>query len=144
MKLRSRSLPLYAGLAAALFLSSRTLSQTPDSARWRVYLTVTDSIKQKSAQAAFGFHPRATLGLDDTLFGFNDHWYPSDSPWVKEFPSPPVGFFEELRINNVRQKFPDHGLLFFNIHPYTGPTMADTFIVSFNGDANSAGDSLVL
>ena len=131
-------------LAVVLLAPSSLFSQTPDSARYRIYLTVTDSVTRKSAKAALGFHPRATLGIDDTLFGFKDHWYESDSSWLVEYPSPPLGFFEELRINNVRQKFTDNGLLFGNIHAYTGPSMVDTFIVMFNGDANSVGDSLYL
>jgi hypothetical protein len=121
------------------------LSQVPDSARYRIYITVTDSVTGKTAKAALGFHPRATLGIDaDTLFGFRDHWYAGDSSWQHEYPSPPLGFFQEVRIQNVRQKFPDNGLLFGNIHPYTGPSMVDTFIVMFNGDQNGVGDSLYL
>ena len=106
---------------------------------------MTDSLTHKAAQASFGFHPRATLGLDTALmFGFRDHWDQADTPYMRELPSPPLGFFQELRFNNVRQKFNDNGLLFGNIHPYTGPAMVDTFIVSFNGDANFLGDSLYL
>src|SRR5260221_227344 len=121
------------------------VSQVPDSARYRFYITVTDSVTGKTAKAALGFHPRATLGIDpDTLFGFQDHWNLSDSSWQHEYPSPPLGFFQEVRIQNVRQKFLDNGLLFGNIHPYTGPSMVDTFIVMFNGDQNSIGDSLYL
>jgi flagellar hook capping protein FlgD len=130
---------------AALSLPPLLFSQAPDSARYRIYLTVTDSVTGKSAKAALGFHPRATLAVDqDTLFGFTDHWYESDQPWMLEYPSPPLGFFEELRVNNVRQKFVDNGLLFGNIHAYTGPSMVDTFIITFNGDQNSIGDSLYL
>src|SRR5437867_2801071 len=145
MKFRSRLVLLQLCLAGGLLASAIALSQVPDSARWRVYLTATDSPTGKSAQAEFGFHPRATLGLDTAeMLGFTDHWYPTDTSHMRELPSPPLGFFQELRINNVRQKFPDHGLLFANIHPYTRPTMIDTFIVSWNGDANFIGDSLYL
>ncbi len=136
---------LAAGLLAGTLFPATGLSQVPDSARWRVYLTATDSVTRKSAKAAWGFHPRATLAIDpDTLFGFKDHWYESDSSYQSEYPSPPLGFFQELRINNIRQKFTDNGLLFGNIHGWSGPTMIDTFIVTWNGDANQLGDSLYL
>jgi hypothetical protein len=145
MNIRSLLNVVAACLAGGMILSLPARSQTPDSSKYRVYLTITDSLTRKSAKAAWGFHPNATLGIDsDTLFGFKDHWYESDSSWQVEYPSPPLGFFEELRINNYRKKFTDNGLLFGNIHPYTGPSMVDTFIVSFNGDANSVGDSLYL
>ena len=145
MKFRTHLILLAFFLVGGLSHPFTAVSQVPDSARWRVYLTITDSVTGKSAKAAFGFHPRATLGIEpDTLFGFKDHWYENDSSFHVEYPSPPLGFFEELRINNFRQKFSDNGLLFGNIHPYTGPTMVDTFIVGFTGDANSVGDSLYL
>ena len=145
MKFRSRQVFLALFLAGEMLLSGAARSQAPDSARWRVYLTVTDSLTHKPAQAAFGFHPRATLGIDTALmFGFKDHWTQEDTPYVREFPSPPLGFFQELRINNVRQKLNDNGTVFVNLHPYTGPSMVDTFIVSFNGDQNFLGDSLYL
>jgi SdrD B-like protein len=146
MKFRAPFVFLAFCLAGEMFFSSAAVSQAPpDSARWRVYLTVTDSLTHKPAQASFGFHPKATLGLDTALmFGFRDHWDQADTPYMRELPSPPLGFFQELRVNNVRQKFTDNGLLFGNIHPYTGPAMVDTFIVSFNGDANFLGDSLYL
>ncbi|HYQ86637.1 MAG TPA: hypothetical protein VES59_05280 [Bacteroidota bacterium] len=109
------------------------ISQNPDSVRYRIYLTVQDSVTNRQAQAALGFHPLATLGLD-TLSGFTDHWYESDPASLIEFPSPPAGnFFEELRINNVQQPFPQHGLLFGNIHPYPSPAQVDTFAISFSG-----------
>src|SRR5260221_3934371 len=139
---------LFLGFSTILncpLLSTAVHAQTTDSVRYRIYLTVTDSITGRTARPAFGFHPNATLGLDpDTLSGFADHWYESDPAWLLEYPSPPLGFFEELRINNVRQKFADNGLFLGNIHPYTGPSMVDTFIVTFNSDANNAGDSLYL
>ncbi len=131
-------LMFFVGARASLF------AQAPDSARYRFYITVTDSLTGKTAKASLGFHPRATLGIDDTLFGFKDHWYESDSSYQVEYPSPPRGFFQEVRIQNVRQKVGNDGLLFGNIHPYTGPSMVDTFIVVFNGDQNSVGDSLFL
>src|SRR5690242_2594181 len=134
-----------------LFLSFTTLlitleppailrSQTPDSARYRIYLTITDAITGQSAKAPFGFHPRAKLGLDtDTLRGFTDHWYINDPNSFREFNDPPFGLsFEDIRTNNVRQKFANPPFT-PNIHPYSGPSMIDTFIVLFNG-ASSPGD----
>ncbi|OLD80976.1 MAG: hypothetical protein AUI33_01415 [Ignavibacteria bacterium 13_1_40CM_2_61_4] len=135
----SERIALRSGLwiASFVFVISACLptpasSQNPDSVRYRIYLTVRDSVTKRQALAALGFHPLATLGLD-TLSGFTDHWYESDSPSLIEYPSPPVGnFFEELRINNVQQPFPQHGLLFGNIHPYPGPSGIDTFAISFS------------
>jgi len=128
----------------ALVLPSSAASQNPDSVRFRIYLTVQDSVTKKKAKASLGFHPLATLGID-TLSGFTDHWYEHDSPSVTEYLSPPVAnFFQELRINNVRQTFPEHGLLFGNIHPYPSPSPIDTFAISFSGDQNAVGDSLYL
>ena len=145
MNPRRMLLALVLAAVVAALRPSILLSQAPDSARYRIYLTVTDSVTGKTARAALGFHPRATIGIDsDTLRGFTDHWIESDGPSMVEYPSPPLGFFEELRVNNVQQKFTDNGLLFGNIHPYTGPSMVDTFIVTFNGDQNSVGDSLYL
>jgi hypothetical protein len=110
------------------------ISQNPDSVRFRIYISVQDSVTTKHAKAALGFHPLATLGLD-TLSGFTDHWYQGDSSRVIEYPSPPVGnFFEELRINNVSQPFPLHGLLFGNIHPFPSPSGVDTFAISFGSE----------
>ncbi len=117
-------------------------AQAPDSARWRFYIKLTDSVTGISSTAALGFHPRATLGIDDTLRGFTDHWTAADSAVVLEFPSPPLFFFEEIRINNGRQPLPNHGLIFNNIHPWTGPSMVDTFVVFMNGAQNHDGDSL--
>src|ERR1051326_5682096 len=145
MNPRRMLLALVLAAVVAALRPSILLSQAPDSARYRIYLTVTDSVTGKTARAALGFHPKSTIGIDsDTLRGFTDHWIESDGPSMVEYPSPPLGFFEELRVNNVRQKFTDNGLLFGNIHPYTGPSMVDTFIVTFNGDQNSVGDSLYL
>ncbi len=126
-------------------LALNTLQAQPvDSARYRFYMTATDAVTGRSARSDLGFHPRATIGFDyDTLFGFTDHWYENDPAWVREVYPPPWSFFQEARIQNVRQKFPN-ALLFGNIHAYTGPSEVDTFIVQWNGDENPAGDSLYL
>jgi flagellar hook capping protein FlgD len=133
------------GLVASPILPTALHAQSPDSARYRIYLTVTDSVTKLSAKASFGFHPGATLDIDsDTLFGFKDHWYESDSPWVHEVYPPPVAVTEDLRINNCRQKISNNGTPFGNIHAYTGPSMVDTFVVIWNAPSSSAGDSLYL
>src|ERR1051325_4220819 len=101
MKFRSRQVFLALFLAGEMLLSGAARSQAPDSARWRVYLTVTDSLTHKPAQAAFGFHPSATLVSHPALlFEFKDHWTQKAPPAVRKSPSPPLGFFQELRINN--------------------------------------------
>jgi hypothetical protein len=144
MTFRFRSnILVFVAVFAVLMFTSVLRAQAPDSARWRIYFSETDSALKKTVKAAFGFHPQATIGpsVDNFIMsGFTDHWYEADVADMKELDIPPGPPGQDMRIQNVRLALPFNGSPFANIHPYTGTTQVDTFWVKFKGDATDVYD----